>query len=122
MQRHSHFQSLIIFCLIALSTSAKQYIASIVEFGSEPDTNLTDTQLVRRNIDSYIRFIEATKRLGSDVLVFPEATLNYMFPTRDRILAQAIEVPVMNVRPCDNRHIFSGASMIYTHTFSLFLK
>lgn len=89
----------------------KQYIASVVEFGSEPVVNLTDTQLVKRNIDLYLHFIEASKRYNTDVLVFPEATLNYLFPTRDRILAEAIEVPKINVRPCDNKDTFPDVSV-----------
>lgn len=113
MEHHKHFQFIILLNLIALSCSAnlpKQYVATIVEFHSEQVANFTDTQLVRRNIESYLHFIEKSKNHLTDVLVFPEATLNYIFPTRDRILAQAIEVPEINVRPCDNKETFSEVS------------
>lgn len=75
------------------------YVAAVVSY---TPANLTDKttpeQIVQENLNNYYDLISETKGKNVDILVFPEATLNYwgFHNNRSALLQNAITIPELN--------------------------
>lgn len=58
-------------------SSSSFYTAAVVEFNAPGDRFSDPEDIVDANLADYLKFIEEAGEKGVDVLVFPEATLNY---------------------------------------------
>jgi hypothetical protein len=84
--------------------SSKTFIAGAVEFAPSWNYDLTPGLLVNENLKEYLKIIDEAGAKNVDILVFPEATLNYHGLTnRHDLLDNAIPIPADSdsIAPCD---------------------
>lgn len=53
------------------------YTAAVVEFNAPGDMLSDPEEIVEANLAEYLKYIEEASENGVDILVFPEAALNY---------------------------------------------
>lgn len=53
------------------------YTAAVMELNAPGDQYSDPHDIVDANLDEYLRWIEEASQQGVDILVFPEAALNY---------------------------------------------
>ncbi|XP_070504524.1 vanin-like protein 2 [Chironomus tepperi] len=76
-----------------LNASENYYTAAVLEFNSPGNRFSSAEQIVDVNLKEYIKWIYIAKEYNVDILVFPEATLNYHGLLGDDLKKFAIPLP-----------------------------
>ncbi|CRL02200.1 CLUMA_CG015047, isoform A [Clunio marinus] len=88
-------------------TPSSFYTAAVVEFHAPGDELIDPEEIVEANLDEYLRLIDEASIKGVDILVFPEASLNYNgIKTRENLSEIAVEIQteVPDITNCDYSH------------------
>lgn len=97
------------------------YTAGVVEFVSPPHSSSNPKAMIENTLDEYLRLIDEASKSGVDVMVFPEATLNYMGLTSRKLLIEhAVELEdsdLKNSTDFDNVCDYSQRSHVIIRLF-----
>lgn len=75
------------------------YTAGVVEFVSPPVTTASPREMIDESLNEYLRLIDEASNGDVDILVFPEATLNYMGLTSRKSLVEfAVELEESDIK------------------------